>query len=216
MAAPELGGASLKGAAAPRLRAAVVLSCVFVLALLALQLVMHGPVTALDQAISLHFAQHRDPAITEVMRVVSSLHQTWKVLLATAVIAAVLAMRGQWPSVRALVVVPAGMLLNVALKNTFQRPRPHWDDPLVQIATYSFPSGHAVASTVFYGMLCAIVFAHTRSRRWRALAVAVAAAMIALVCSSRVYLGAHFPSDVLAGVAEGLACVLLCVSLLRR
>ena len=216
MAPPELAAATLKGAPAPHLRAAVVLSCLVVLALLALQVVLHGPVTALDQAVTLHFAQTRDPAITAVMRVVSSLHQTWKVLLGTAVIAAVLALRGQWLSVRALVVVPAGMLLNVALKNTFQRPRPHWDDPLVQLATYSFPSGHAVASTVFHGMLCAIVFAHTRSRGWRALAVALSAGMIALVCFSRVYLGAHYPSDVVAGTAEGLACVLLCVRLLRR
>jgi undecaprenyl-diphosphatase len=216
MAPPELAGATLSGAPAPRLHAAALLSCVLVLVLLALQVVLHGPVLALDQAISLYFAQHRDPAITEAMRLVSSLHQTWKVLLATAGIAAALAWRRQWPSVRALIGVPAGMLLNVALKNTFQRPRPRWDDPLVQIATYRFPSGHAVASTVFYGMLCAIVFAHTRSRRWRALAVALAAAMIVLVCFSRVYLGAHYPSDVVAGAAEGLACVLVCVRLLLR
>lgn len=215
MAAPELAGARLSDAPAPRLRIAVVLACVLVLALLALQVAMHGPVLHFDEATSAYFAAHREPGLTAAMRVVSSLHQTWKVLLATGVIAAVLAWRRQWPSVRALIVVPAGMLLNVALKDTFQRPRPHWDAPLVQLATYSFPSGHALASTVFYGMLCAIVFAHTRARHWRALSLLVAAAMILLVCFSRVYLGAHYPSDVLAGSAEGLACVLVCVSLLR-
>jgi len=215
MAAPELAGPGLKPVFAPRLRLAVVLSCVVVVALLALQVLLHGPMLELDLEVSTWFSRHRNAGLTEAMALVSSLHQTWKVLLATAIIAGVLALRGHWPSMRALVVVPAGMLLNVALKNAFQRARPAWDDPMVQLATYSFPSGHAVASTVFYGMLCAIVFAHTRSPRRRALAATGAVLMVLVVCFSRVYLGAHYPSDVIAGTVEGLACVLVFGKLLR-
>jgi membrane-associated phospholipid phosphatase len=101
------------------------------------------------------------------------------------------------------------MLLNVALKNLFLRPRPLLDDPLVRLATLSFPSGHAVASTVFYGAACALVFALTGSRVLRAAALAGAAAMVLLVTFSRVYLGAHYLSDVVAGVAVGLVCLCL-------
>jgi undecaprenyl-diphosphatase len=150
------------------------------------------------------------------MRWMSILHEQLVVLVAAGLVALFLGTRHDWRSARALLVVPAGMLLNVGVKHVFHRARPHWDDALVQLTTYSFPSGHAVASTVFWGMCCALVFAHTRSLLWRAIAVLVAAVMIVLVCFSRVYLGAHYPSDVTAGVALGLSCVLAFVPLLRR
>jgi tripartite-type tricarboxylate transporter receptor subunit TctC/membrane-associated phospholipid phosphatase len=140
-----------------------------------------------------------------LMLLVSSVHQTGKLLAVSALLAVVLALHQGLAAGRPLLVVPLGMLVNLGLKDLFQRARPVFEDPLVQLATYSFPSGHAVASTVFYGALCVLVFAHTRSRAARAAACALGMAMVALVCFSRVYLGAHFPGDVLAGVAVGHA-----------
>ena len=192
-----------------RLRVALALFCIAVFALLALQVRLHGPMLELDQAASHWFAAHRDAALTRAMLLVSSVHQTGKLLAFSALLAAALALRRGLAAARPLLVVPLGMLLNLGLKDLFQRTRPVFQDPLVQIATYSFPSGHAVASTVFYGALCVLVFAHTRSRAARAAACAVAVTMVLLVCFSRVYLGAHFPGDVLAGVAVGTLCLLL-------
>jgi len=197
-------------------RWALGLACLAVLGLLALQVVLHGPMLELDHDVSAWFSVQRQPAVTALMLAVSRLHLSLHVLVATALVAAWFAWRRDWRCAGALLVVPAGMLLNVGVKNLLQRARPQWEDPLVQLATYSFPSGHAVAATVFYGMLCALAFAHTRSRRWRALALACTVAMVLLVCFSRVYLGAHYPSDVLAGVALGTACVLPFLRLLRR
>ena len=208
MAAPALATARVNAREPGRWRWALMLFCLAVLALLALQVVTHGPMLELDQEVSRFFASHHRATLTAVMGFVSAVHQTKYVLAATAAIAAWRALRSDWASTRALLVVPTGMLLNVGLKNVFQRARPAWDDPLVHIATYSFPSGHAVASTVFYGMLCALVFAHTESPRRRALALAGAVFMVLLVCASRVVLGAHFPGDVMAGAALGLFCVL--------
>lgn len=192
----------------PRRRVALVLGCVFVFVLLASQVLMHGPFTRWDLEITRWLAAHRQPWLTSFTRAVSEWHQTAKVLAATALLVAWRGWRRDWSSVRALGVVPAGMLLNVGLKHLFHRPRPLLDDPLVQIATYSFPSGHAVASTVFYGMSCALVFTHARSRALRWIAAIAAVFMVALVCFTRVYLGAHYLSDVLAGVAVGLVCVI--------
>lgn len=199
-----------------RLRLALVLFCLAVLGLLAAQVLLHGPMLELDQAASLWFATHRHALLTRAMLLVSELHRTAQVLAAAAVLALVLLRRGQQRSALALLVVPTGMVVNVGLKESFQRVRPTLDDPLVQLATYSFPSGHAVASTVFYGMACALVFAHVRSRAWRALAATVAVFMVLVVTFSRVYLGAHYPSDVVAGVAVGTICVLLFLRLLPR
>jgi membrane-associated phospholipid phosphatase len=193
----------------PRVRTALALFCAGVFALLALQLVVHGPMLELDGDVSYWFAAHRHAGLTQAMLVVSKVHETGKLLALSAVLALGLAVRGGLSAARTLLVVPLGMLLNLALKDAFQRARPVLDDPLVRLATYSFPSGHAVASTVFYGALCALVFTHTRSRAGRAAACAVALVMVPLVCFSRVYLGAHYPSDVLAGVAAGTLCLTL-------
>jgi undecaprenyl-diphosphatase len=86
----------------------------------------------------------------------------------------------------------------------FVRQRPHFVDPLLTLTTYSFPSGHTLMATVFYGTLCVLIASHVRWR-WRALAIAVTSFMILLVGVSRIYLGAHYLSDVLAAIAEGLA-----------
>lgn len=96
-----------------------------------------------------------------------------------------------------------GGILVVTLKQIFQRARPV--DQLLPAGGFSFPSGHAFAATVFYGMMVVLVWRLT-DRRWaRALAVILGPAMIGAVGLSRVYLNVHYLSDVLAGWAIGLA-----------
>ena len=194
----------------------LVLFCLSVFVLLAAQVLLHGPMLEADQDLTSWFASNRHALLTQSMLWVSRLHQTLALLAATAAIALWRLARGDRRSARSLLVVPAGMLLNVGLKESIQRVRPVLEDPLVQIATYSFPSGHAVASTVFYGMLAALVVAHARSALVRGAAAAVAVAMVLLVCFSRVYLGAHFLSDVVAGIAVGTTCVVLFLTYVRR
>ena len=209
MAAPELAPPLLNAQrAVVRWHGGWMLACLAVVALLLLQVLTHGPALELDQEVSGFLAAQRGPVLTGVMLAVSAVHETLHVLIATAAIAFWRAWRRDWVSARLLLVVPTAMLLNVGLKNLIQRARPAWNDPLVQLATYSFPSGHAVASTVFYGMCCALVLARARSPLHRGLAFAAAVFMVLLVCASRVVLGAHYPSDVLAGTALGLFCVL--------
>jgi undecaprenyl-diphosphatase len=184
-------------------------ACLLVIAALAAQVMLAGPVTHLDLQVTTVLAQHRQPWLTAAMLFLADAHETVKLLAATVLVGMLLASRRRWRDLRLLAVVPAGMLLNVALKHLFARPRPVLPEPLVQLTTFSFPSGHAVGSTVFYGMLCLLVFAHTRSRWRRAMVLAAAFAMVLLVTFSRVYLGAHYVSDVVAGVAEGVALLLL-------
>jgi len=108
--------------------------------------------------------------------------------------------------------VPGGMLLNVALKHAFRRIRPSFDDPLLSLVTYSFPSGHTAAATVFYGLLACYLVRRTQAWRVRVLIVAGAVAMVMLVALSRMYLGVHYLSDVLAAAAEGAAWLAICVT----
>jgi undecaprenyl-diphosphatase len=98
-----------------------------------------------------------------------------------------------------------GMLLNALLKQVFMRPRPRFENPLLIISSYSFPSGHTMMATVFYGALCALFVTKVRDWRARGLAAGLSACLILLVGFSRIYLGVHYLSDVMAAIAEGLA-----------
>lgn len=202
--------------ARPAARLVVVVGCLLAFALLARQLLHEGPLTHVDRAVMLWMADHRVAWVTQAMLLVSEVHRTAGVLLATALLAAWFAWRRHWPSVLALLVVPTGMLLNVGLKHLFLRQRPVLDEPLVLLSTFSFPSGHGVASTVFYGALGALVIFHRRAPALRGAAVAACVAMVALVCASRVYLGAHYLSDVLAAVCVGAAWLTIWLSLAFR
>ena len=110
-----------------------------------------------------------------------------------------------------MLAVFGGILLNFLLKHVFARQRPHFDDPLLTPTTYSFPSGHTLMATVFYGTLCALIMSRIVSWRWRVVTILAAGVMILLVGFSRIYLGAHYLSDVLAAIAEGLAWIAFCL-----
>ena len=94
----------------------------------------------------------------------------------------------------------------------FRRARPHFDHPLLTLETYSFPSGHTASATVLYGFVLCFFAAHAASRGRVALATAGALTAVALVGLSRMYLGVHYLSDVLAAAAEGCMWLALCMT----
>jgi undecaprenyl-diphosphatase len=191
----------------PRLRWIVVSVALAVFLLLALLLTLGSSLAAYDLQVTQFLQARRTPLLSHAMLLVSDAHETVRVLAVAVLLAIWRLYRGDRPGAMSLAVVPTGELLNLVLKQIFQRPRPTVPEPLVELATYSFPSGHAVASSVFYGALCVLVLQRVRSPALRVAAVAGAAAMVLLVAFSRVYLGAHYLSDVLAGIAVGTACV---------
>ena len=177
-------------------------------------------ITALDHRLAHWFHQHKHSAWTPFMLFITHWHQQAGIVLMAALFAFYLYRRhDHYWLVTVLLAVPGGMLLNVLLKYSFQRARPVFEEPLVTLATYSFPSGHASGATVFYGVL-AVWFVCTQSGWGRRSALVLGAVlMVALVALSRVYLGAHYLSDVLAAMAFGCGWLTVCVtgmSTLRR
>jgi undecaprenyl-diphosphatase len=114
------------------------------------------------------------------------------------------------------VATTGGWLLSVLLKDLYDRPRPDLVPHLTRVASSSFPSGHAMLSAVVYLTLGALLARLVP--RWRAKLyfVAVAVMLALLVGSSRVYLGVHYPTDVAAGWAAGVAWATLCWLAARR
>lgn len=191
------------------LRRFVLLAAALLFALLAVQVLLGGPVLRLDDHLAAWLAAHRRPDLTTAMLLVSEVHQTFKLLAVALLLAAWRWLRADRPAVLALAAVPGAELLNLGLKQLFQRVRPLDVEPLAQLTTYSFPSGHAVAASAFYGAVCTLVVLRARSRGLRALAVLAGALMVPLVGFSRIYLGTHYLSDVLAGTCVGIVCVVL-------
>lgn len=95
-----------------------------------------------------------------------------------------------------------GVLFNMLLKQLFQRPRPDLM-PVFYELTYSFPSGHAMNSFIFYTCLSFFIFKNLKNKMWSRILMALAGVLILLIGFSRVYLGVHYPSDVVAGYAAG-------------
>jgi len=116
-----------------------------------------------------------------------------------------------WEALVLAISLAGGELLNYALKNIFHRARPDIQH-LVNAGGYSFPSDHAMVSATFYGMLGYLVWLNLHERNktsWHFIVVTVI--FIAAIGVSRIYLGVHFPSDVVAGFAAGGVWLIACI-----
>jgi membrane-associated phospholipid phosphatase len=187
----------------------IVAACVF--GAIAEDVVTNDPLTIVDARFSAWLHDHQVNSLTSCMLLITQLHSLLGVTVMTIAVSAYLWIKRLrvWILTLAFAVL-GGMALNLLLKNVFARQRPHLANPLLALTTYSFPSGHTVMATVFYGTLCALVVSRSRRWLWRALAIVVAGLLILLVGFSRIYLGVHYLSDVLAAIAEGLAWLVFC------
>lgn len=177
-------------------------------------------ITVLDVQVAHWFNAHAFEPLTSFMYAVSAVHSVAGIVVLFCLLAWYLWQKQAHYWLLALAfAVPGGMVLNVALKFYFQRARPVFEDPLVTLATYSFPSGHTTAATCFYGLLVSYLVIARPVWSVRLGTVAACVAMVLLVAFSRVYLGAHYVSDVLAAMAESVAWLAVCItaiSTLRR
>ncbi|HZP86413.1 MAG TPA: phosphatase PAP2 family protein [Burkholderiales bacterium] len=181
------------------------------------QVIAHGPLTAIDPPAIAWAASHRNGAWTAAAEWISRTGGPSMTSVYAGIFMLVALARRRFATATAVaLVIYGGIVLNVIVKNSVQRGRPIMEDPLVHLITYSFPSGHAAASTVFGGFLIALVATRCANARTRVLAIALIASWIAAVCAGRVYLGAHYPTDVAGGLLEGTGWLLLCGFVAQR
>lgn len=172
----------------------------------------------LDAVVHLHFAFAGDGVLYQAMYWTSHLHDTGFVVIYLMLLCVFLWHRheGRWLAT-ALVSPLGAMAMNWVLKQVFERPRPpRW--PLAAVSsTFSFPSGHTIAAAMLYGLVaCHVLMASGMGPRARAGAVTLCALAVAAVAFSRVVVGAHYLSDVLASLCEGMVWLALTMLWIRR
>ena len=161
--------------------------------------VMEGDSRRFDRAVLLWIHTHFPAWLGEPMRLVTALGYYYVVLPLLAAVVLFFYLKGWKLSATLLVVSTAGgIVLTTVLKALFQRSRPEIFNSGYSASFYSFPSGHATVAVGFYGMLTLLVAYRLRGlARW--IVVAAGILLILLIGFSRLYLGVHYPTDVLAG-----------------
>lgn len=178
---------------------------------------MFDALATLDSRIALWLHAHATPEFTRAMLWVTEAHSQIAIIFFSILFAAWAARRREWQWVRVVALaIPLGLAINTVIKDWVQRARPRFENPLVTLDTWSFPSGHTSGATLVYGILVAYVFAHTPRRGPRAAALAGGLFMVSLVAFTRLYLGAHYLTDVIAAFAWALAWLVVVFSLVLR
>ncbi|GAA3517036.1 phosphatase PAP2 family protein [Dietzia aurantiaca] len=164
-----------------------------------------------DRSIMVWLNERASPVVTTTMMAATELGGLVVVPIIAVVWAGLLWWGGRRRDAALLgAAVIGSTLLNTALKAVFQRDRPDFWEHLVVEHSYSFPSGHAMASMSLAASLVVIAW----STRWRWAAIDVGAVYVLVVGLSRIYLGVHFPSDILAGWCVAVLWVTVVVTVL--
>lgn len=149
--------------------------------------------------------------LEEAVRDVTALGGTTVLALIVLIVSGYLVLTGKRHAAIATVIsVVSGVLLSQAMKMAYARPRPGLVPHGVEVYSASFPSGHSMMAAIVYLTLAAMLVRTQADRRVKAYCLAVAVLLTLLVGMSRVYLGVHWPTDVLAGWALGAAWAMMC------
>jgi len=170
-----------------------------------------NPLLGPDNQIATWFHAHLSSSLVHLLRLFSEPGSAEWIAIVLLFAVLFFAWKRAWPSLVTLIIaVPGGMLLNELVKIVVHRGRPFVEGSFVDWSGYSFASGHTIGATLLYGQLLLFLWPVMKSRHWQKLAVGFAAMLVLLVGFSRIALGAHYLTDVLAAIVFGLLWLLLC------
>jgi undecaprenyl-diphosphatase len=180
------------------------------------EVVREGATQEFDEAVLRWIGEHQVPWLQTAMVELTLLGTGIVVMTIVGVSALFLWLTDhRFSALLLLVATWGGVGINMVLKSQFDRPRPQVFEWGAHVLTSSFPSGHAMSSTIVYGTVAYLAARLHRKAYARWLTMTVAGLLIALICVSRMYLGVHYPSDVVAGVMVGLAWSAFCMATLE-
>jgi len=178
--------------------------------------VRSGSTQAFDDTVLRWLSQHRTGTLDAIMLEITFLGTGTVVMMIVGISAMFLWLtRHKYSAVLLLLATFGGIALNNLLKLGFSRPRPQIVEWGTQASSWSFPSGHAMSAAIVYGTVAYLAARLQRRHVTRVLTMVVAVLMILLISISRLYLGVHYPSDVIAGLIIGTAWAGFCMATLE-
>src|SRR5947209_17286825 len=173
---------------------------------------MVNPLTGPDHEVAGWFHAHLTRTFVSVLRAFTEFGSSEWIGVTLFFVVLFFVWKRWWPSLVTLIVaVPGGMILNELVKQLVHRHRPFVDGPFVDWSGYSFASGHTIGATLLYGQIALFVFPLIKGCRNRVLLFVAALFVVAMVGFSRIALGAHYFTDVLAGMFFGMAWLTICL-----
>jgi len=155
-----------------------------------------------------------NPILDKIMIIITDIGFGTSYIVIVAATFLLLTYLKRWRELGALTIcLTGGAVLSFLLKILFHRTRPDLFQ-VVKETSYSFPSGHALATMCFYGMVAFLIMRKTSSWRGRLTVMTLTVILSVLIGISRIYLGVHYPTDVIAGYAIGSMWLAFCISLL--
>ena len=156
----------------------------------------------------------RTPELNQFMLFITYLAQGEIIAIAVIFSLIILFLLRKWSYIRSLLVfVVGGELFVWIIKNIIDRPRPPLTEALVTETSYSFPSGHSFIAVAFYGLIVFFLFDSLKKKSLKAISLILGTILVILIGTSRIYLGAHWPSDVLASYTSGLAWLTIIITI---
>jgi membrane-associated phospholipid phosphatase len=175
-------------------------------------LALANPLGGPDHDLATWFHERLTPAFVAVLHAFTDFGSGEWIGIVVFAVVLFFAWKRWWPSLVTFVVaVPGGMLLNEWIKILVHRQRPFLEGPFVDWSGYSFASGHTIGATLLYGQLLLFILPCLKAPHWRLLSVFSAISVIGMVGFSRIALGAHFLTDVLAAIFFGIIWLAFCL-----
>lgn len=155
------------------------------------------------------------PRLTAVMKLFTFLGSTTALVVVLFIsVAIMIRQKKKWEALFLVISMIGAVLFNQWLKILFHRERPTLHR-LIEETGYSFPSGHSMVSFVFYGMLGVLIYMFLVSKLPKIMLTISFVFLVIMIGVSRIYLGVHYPSDVIAGFSAGGAWLVICLFSLR-
>ena len=177
-------------------------------------LAIENPFWTADHGIAVWFHTRLTPTLVTILHAFTEFGSSEWIGVVLFALVLFFAWKRWWPSLITLIIaVPGGMLLNEWLKIFVHRHRPFVEGPFVDWSGYSFASGHTMGATLLYGQLLLFLLPFMKGRQLRIVCVFGAASLVLLVGFSRIALGAHFLTDVVAAIMFGMIWLMLCMIL---
>ena len=154
----------------------------------------------------------RNPILTDILKIITNLGSAF--VLITITILSLIILKNKKIGLCITLNLALSTLLNVLLKNIIQRPRPE-GYRLIEETGFSFPSGHSMVNTAFYGLLIYLIIKNVKNKKLKYALSILISILILAIGFSRIYLGVHYTSDVLAGFLISVAYLIVFTTILH-